>query len=567
MKYHVLAVDYDGTIAHDGQVDCETIEALKRLKASGRRLVLVTGRRLEPLFEILPDIQLFDRIVAENGAVLYDPADKRERLLASSPSPRFAARLHELGVEPVEFGRVIVAMWRPHEHAALEAISELNLELQIVFNKDAVMVLPSGVNKSVGLQAAISDMGFSRLNVVAVGDAENDLTMLEAAGASGAVSNALDSVKAAADIVLSHARGQGVSELIERVLATDLIELPVRESRKIKVGRYSTDDTLELPLLGESLLITGGPGGGKSKLAIAFVEQLAPRGAQACIIDPEGDYQGVGSAVILGTADRAPEIEEVVRALENPSDHCIVSLFAVEKKNRPDYFNRLFMALAELRSRTGHPHWIIIDEAHYAVPRERTSLPNLLKTELEGLMFVTAYADRLAPEVLNSVGWIICVSDDPHESILVSRQIIGSGAVIPEPPEEKEKRALVWKNGSHEPVWFIPTSTDADNFRHQHSYLEGELEPTQRFVFRGPESKLNLQAQNISIFLQLLEGIDEETYLFHLVRNDYSTWFDDVIHDDVIAAKLKEIEGSKEPAMESRLMILQVIRERFAAKL
>jgi hydroxymethylpyrimidine pyrophosphatase-like HAD family hydrolase len=566
MRYHVLAVDYDGTIAHDGIVDRQTIEALSRLKASGRRLVLVTGRRLEPLLEIFPELNLFDRVVAENGALIYSPKEKRERLIASPPNPQFVTRLQELGVSPIEYGRVIVAMWRPHEHAVLEAISESNLELQIVFNKDAVMVLPSGINKSVGLQAALSDMGYSRLNVVAVGDAENDLTMLETSGASGAVSNALDSVKATADVVLTQARGAGVCELIDKILESDLIDLPVRSTHKLSLGEYSADKTLELPLLGESLLITGGPGGGKSKLAIAFVEQLAPRGAQACIIDPEGDYQGVEASVVLGTADRAPEIEEVVRALENPADHCIVSLFAVEKKDRPDYFNRLYMGLAELRSRTGHPHWIIVDEAHYAVPRERTSLPNLLKTELEGLMFVTAYADRLAPEVLNSVHWIICVSDDPRESISVSREIIGEGAIIPEPPQEKEKRALVWKNGSREPVWFLPASTDAENFRHQHSYLEGELEAGQRFVFRGPDSKLNLQAQNINIFMQLLEGIDDETYLFHLQRHDYSRWFDEVIHDDEIAQRLNEIEQTESATGESRTKLIDIIRERFAEK-
>jgi len=129
MRYHVLAVDYDGTLAHDGVVDQPTIEALERLGESGRKLVLVTGRRLEPLLEIFPRLGMFHLVVAENGALLFNPKDKSESLIAAPPSEKLAASLARRGVEPVEYGRVIVATWRPHEHAVLEAISELSLEL------------------------------------------------------------------------------------------------------------------------------------------------------------------------------------------------------------------------------------------------------------------------------------------------------------------------------------------------------------------------------------------------------------------------------------------------------
>lgn len=569
MRYHVLAVDYDGTLAHDGVVDQPTIEALERIGESGRKLVLVTGRRLEPLLEIFPRLGMFHLVVAENGAFLFNPKDKSESLIAAPPSEKLAASLARRGVEPVEYGRVIVATWRPHEHAVLEAISELSLELQIIFNKDAVMILPSGINKAVGLRAALLELGVSPLNTVAVGDAENDLTMLAACGVSVAVGNALESVKSASDIVLEAPRGAGVTELINRLLQTDLMEVDARAAKRVVFGKVAENESLELPVIGGSMLITGGPGGGKSKLAIAFLEQLISRGAQACIIDPEGDYQSTEHAVVLGTADRAPEIEEVVRALENPNEHCIVSIFAIEKKDRPDYFNRLYMGLAELRSRTGHPHWIIIDEAHYAIPRERTSVPNLLKTELEGLMLVTAYPDRVASEVLKSVEWIVCVSDDPRESMSVCGQIVGAVvASIPEPPSDTQYRALAWQRGQKDPIWFIPASTRAENVRHQHSYFEGELEMGQRFVFRGPESKLALQAKNVSIFIQLAEGVDEETWNYHLRRHDYSTWFHDVIHDHDMATNLRMIEQADElSASRSRERVLECIRERFEEKL
>ena len=66
---------------------CATVAALERLLATGRKLILVTGRELDELLETLPEIHLFERVVAENGALLYRPATKEEKLLAERPPP------------------------------------------------------------------------------------------------------------------------------------------------------------------------------------------------------------------------------------------------------------------------------------------------------------------------------------------------------------------------------------------------------------------------------------------------------------------------------------------------
>lgn len=71
MRYHVLATDYDGTLAQDGGVPPQAVEALERFRHSGRRLVLVTGRELGDLGRAFARLDLFDRVVAENGAILY----------------------------------------------------------------------------------------------------------------------------------------------------------------------------------------------------------------------------------------------------------------------------------------------------------------------------------------------------------------------------------------------------------------------------------------------------------------------------------------------------------------
>ena len=155
MRYHALACDYDGTIAHHGRVDDETIAALGRLRETGRRLILVTGRELQDLLAVCPHIELFDRVVAENGAVVYRPATREEKLLGEPPPEPFVRALRERGVSPISVGRVIVATWKPHETTVLEVIRDLGLELQVTFNKDAVMVLPAGLSKSTGLAEAL----------------------------------------------------------------------------------------------------------------------------------------------------------------------------------------------------------------------------------------------------------------------------------------------------------------------------------------------------------------------------------------------------------------------------
>ena len=80
-----LATDYDGTLAADGLVDAVTIDALERFRKSGRKLVLVTGRELPDLMRCFSRLDLFDRVVAENGALLFTPAAKKETPLAPPP--------------------------------------------------------------------------------------------------------------------------------------------------------------------------------------------------------------------------------------------------------------------------------------------------------------------------------------------------------------------------------------------------------------------------------------------------------------------------------------------------
>jgi hydroxymethylpyrimidine pyrophosphatase-like HAD family hydrolase len=221
MDYLALASDYDGTLATQGRVNSETLLALEQFHTSGRKLILVTGREISDLLRIFPQVGLFDCIVAENGALLYWPASQQEQLLGSRPPDELIIRLRDRQVHPLSVGRVIVATWQPHETTVREAIRDLKLDLQVIFNKNAIMILPSGINKATGLSAACQVLQLSPHQVVGVGDAENDLVFLNLCGYAVAVANALPEVKAEADLITSGSRGAGIIELIEQLLAPD----------------------------------------------------------------------------------------------------------------------------------------------------------------------------------------------------------------------------------------------------------------------------------------------------------------------------------------------------------
>jgi hydroxymethylpyrimidine pyrophosphatase-like HAD family hydrolase len=157
MKYKVLATDYDGTIAHHGHVDEPTVVALHRAKDAGLLLMLVTGRVLQDFPRRFPQWTLFDRVVAENGAELFNPSSGESRLLSPPPPPAFLDRLRKQNI-PLWVGKSVVATIKPHDQALAEAITELGLEWHLIFNKDDVMALPSGVSKSSGLLAGLGDL-------------------------------------------------------------------------------------------------------------------------------------------------------------------------------------------------------------------------------------------------------------------------------------------------------------------------------------------------------------------------------------------------------------------------
>jgi hypothetical protein len=90
-----------------------------------------------------------------------------------------------------------------------------------------------------------------------------------------------------------------------------------------------------------------------------------------------------------------------------------------------------------------------------------------------------------------------------------------------------------------------------------------DLPPDASFQFRGPDGALHLRAQNLALFLQMAEGVDDRTWLFHLHRGDYSAWLRNAYADEALAAAVASVERSPAiGAAESRARIRRAIAER-----
>jgi HAD superfamily hydrolase (TIGR01484 family) len=565
MYFLALAADYDGTIAWDGIVSDDTYAALEDLKKTGRRLILVTGRNLASLMRAFPRLKLFDRVVAENGALLYDPATEQQKVIAPAPSPVFVEALQKRGVSPLTVGRSIVATWHPNEATVLEVIKELGLELHIIFNKGAVMVLPPGVNKASGLCAALAELELSPINVVGVGDAENDHAFLKACGCSAAVSNAVVAIKEEADIPLSRDHGSGVIELIQMIRDADSHMVPP-ERHGLLVGEDAQGRHAYLEPHVGGVLIAGSSGIGKSTLASALTERMAERKLQFCVFDPEGDYTELLESVSNGDASTPPVIDEVLNLLRKLGANVVVNTQALNLAERPQLFAKLLPQILSLRARSGRPHWLLIDEAHHLVAAPRHDVGEILPEVIPAAIYITVHPDAMAPNALRTVEYVLALGPNADDTIKTFCATIGV-----DPPQDIPKpehdHVLYWSRSSNKPpfaVKFIKPKQARD--RHKRKYAEGRLDEDRSFYFRGPESKLKLRAHNLMLFVQLGEGVDEETWQFHRRAHDFSKWFREMIKDDELAAEAAAIEDDPQvDAEESRKRILASVTQRYTA--
>jgi hypothetical protein len=380
------------------------------------------------------------------------------------------------------------------------------------------------------------------------------------------VANALPGLKAEVDIVTRGPAGAGVVELIDQLLADDLAELESRLVRHhILVGTRADGAEVRLRPYGVNLLITGTSGGGKSELTTGLLERLAEKDYQFCVIDPEGDYEMFEQAAVIGSSQHPPAVAEVSHFLRNSRQNLVINLVGLRISERPPFFLSLLPQLQELRARTGRPHWVVADESHHLMPAHWEAPGADLLAQMDATVRVTPQPRLLSPAALATVDTVIAVG----ESAEVSLQEFSDLVHVPPPRSvalpAQAGWALLWcRNSVGKPVCMRPAPGRTQRQRHRRKYAEGELPADRSFYFRGPDGKLNLRAQNLMLFMQLADGLDAVTWLYHLRRGDYARWFRDDIKDENLAAEAEGVaERTALSAAQSRKAIRALIERRY----
>lgn len=565
MRYLALAMDYDGTLTNSDRMGDDVAAALERLRASGRRSILLTGRTFEELVDAGVNLTFFDMIVLENGAALHVPESRQTTALARPVPPELTSHLERVGVSPLIRGQVIVATRLPHDIAALNAIRELGLELHIIFNGTSVLVVPSGVNKATGLAAALHQMGLSPHEVVGVGNSENDHSFLDLCECAVAVQNAVPAIKAAVDFSTRGSHDAGVLELIDELVSTDLAHRTPGGPGDVVVLAKRPDGTdLTFPPYGHNILVTGASGAGKSTFATGLIERLLDREFQVCVIDPEGDYGTLDEIVTIGNRLHAPDGEEVIARLRDAGTNLVVNLLGIALRDRPAFFAQLFPRLQAMRARTGRPHWIVIDEVHHLLPAPSGLARSALPQRLGETILITFRPREVAPSILALVDTAVVVGPSPDEPLAEFASAVG----VPTPPiplgAGARNEVVVWsRTAGREPVLAETIPARSQRLRHLRKYAEGNLGP-KSFVFRGPRGLMSLRAQNLVTFCQMAEGVDDETWLYHLDGGHYSEWMRFAIKDGELAREIATIEH--EPGLsprDTRRLVREAIDRRY----
>jgi hypothetical protein len=295
------------------------------------------------------------------------------------------------------------------------------------------------------------------------------------------------------------------------------------------------------------------------------MERLCQQRYQYCAIDPEGDYEHIEGAVVLGTAKRPPRPSEVMELLQGVRENAIVNLVGLAFADRAAFLAELFPQLLELRTRTARPHWVILDEAHHLLPAGHDPVALALPKRLPGLVMVTIEPKQIAPAALDRVDEILLMGKQPQELAQEICRAVGERN-CPQLQGDLEKGVgILWRRSDSTTKTLRLIEPRQQRKRHARKYAEGHLPEERSFYFRGSENKLKLRAQNLTVFLQMAEGVDEDTWMHHLRAGDYSRWFRECIKDEDLAREAEAIELDGMDAEESRARIREAVERRYTA--
>ncbi len=536
--FRAIAVDYDGTLTQSNRPTPAVLDALRAARAEGRTLILVTGRILAELLDDFPEVESeFDAIVSENGAVLWTLRDG-ERLLAAPVAEELEAVLRRSGC-PFRRGRVILATEAAYDRFVMAEIARLRSDDRLVYNRQALMVVPSGVSKGTGLYQALGDLGISAHSTVGIGDAENDHTLLESCELGVAVANAVPSLQARADIVLGEADGDGVTAFLRGPVLRG--EIRVRPKRwGVELGCYADGSPTVVPGSQVNVLIAGGTMSGKSTLAGLLVEQLVAKGYSICVLDPEGDHVTLGElrgVLAVGGSDTPPRPDRIATLLSHRFGSVVVNLSRLKAGEKRRYTHALLAELQRLRRTTGLPHWIVLDEAPQLLgtdrlPEDQPGVPS------QRFCLVTHRPQDLGHGVIDQIDILLALPGGVE--FAAGTGFLSGQEALAEPLTVGE--AFYLERGTV--ARFRIGERRCPHVRHWHKYLSSELPPHRQFHFWTVQGPTGAAAANIEQFHHEVEHAQAAVLAHHFAGSDFSHWMAGVLSDSELARTVRSIEAA-----------------------
>jgi hydroxymethylpyrimidine pyrophosphatase-like HAD family hydrolase len=548
--FRAVAIDFDGTLAEGGPPSAPVLSAVRSARDLGLRLLLVTGRTLLDLWEVFPDVhEHFDVTVAENGAVLR--AGDGHRRLATPVDPDLAKALRGRDV-PVQMGEVILACDAEYDAVVFEEIRRLDLDSQLIRNRRALMVVPAGVTKASGLGAALRELGLSARSAIAIGDAENDLVLLQTCELGVAVANAVPVVKQHADLVLDQADGAGVAAFLEGpIVGGDQRVHPDRW--RIRLGVFDDGRPATMPSSQINVLVAGGSLSGKSYLSGLITEQLIRLRYSVLVIDPEGDHVRLGElpdVLVVGGREGLPTPERLASLLGMRLGSVVADLSFLSREDANRYIREVAPWVERHRLQKGTPHWVVIDEAHGPLG-SGGPVAQYLTPGATGYLLVTYRPWELGRETLDGLDVMIAVAGGQQSSLGNIAKAMADFAgenpagLMTRMEGAGPERALMASRGDQMGTRTLRVGRrTTSHVRHWHKYATVEQPAQLRFYFRrSPAEGIVAVAGNLQEFHRELSHCDAEVVLHHARRHDFSRWIHGVFRDSVLATTLEAIEG------------------------
>lgn len=546
MKFGVLALDYDGTIACEGILSPEVKAAIAEARSRGIVVIIVTGRTLADLKQVAGNLEFLDSVVAENGAVLSFP-NGQTRLLGHCPPPAFLDALCRRGIQ-FQAGECVIEADAGMAPQILAVIRELELPLVLLFNRSRLMVLPQAISKSTGFQEALNVLRLSAHNAIGIGDAENDHDLLSACEIGVAVSWGSPALQRRADEVIHGDGPTAVAGYIRQASQQMRLHEGSTSRHRISVGTGRDGKPVAFPIDGRNVLIVGDPHAGKSWGAGLACEQMILQGYCVCVVDPEGDYGSLESlpgVVVLGGADHPPDLPDVARALRHFDLSTVIDLSRIGYVEKLSYLKELLPMLASLRRTTGLPHRIVVDEAHYFL--SEPNVMQLLDFELGAYTIVTYRPSDLHPDLRRGLHVVISKQLTQANEVQTLLNMAGNKNLEGEWTKilgalEPEEAALLpgETGGPLERFKLLPRMTP--HVRHRSKYFDVEVTSGHEFVFTENGAIVGTPARSLKQFVSLLGSESHGCLAGHVRRGDFSRWIAGTFHDNPLASDVRKIE-------------------------